>query len=66
MSNPIKNLKCILDKRDALYAKFAEQHMNLHDDRHLTAGKIYQNTKELEAAAREVVVTLDHVRGGLI
>ena len=54
-----KTLERLLAKRARLYALFAEQHKALHPDRNITAGQIFQNTKDLERSAIDLT---DQVR----
>lgn len=55
MSDIYSGIERVLSKRAALSDQFKDQHQKLHPDRNLTAGKIYQNTKDLESASQQFV-----------
>jgi len=51
--DPMKRLSKALSRLERTQVAFAKAHSQLHDDRNLWAGKIYEAQKEVNEAARE-------------
>lgn len=51
----LDTLRRIMDRRSRLLADFRFQHMTLHDSRNVTAGKLWENMRDLEAECERVL-----------
>lgn len=51
----MKLLELTMKRRARLLERFKEQHRSVHPDRNITAGKLYENTREMEAECERIL-----------